>query len=550
MMLQRHVAPGSDVSIVISMGPVKTEVVSKHSMLSGRKKSGLRLARSTGRVFFLSAAILLSSCATVSFDEPKSESTHIADNTATELGQWSMQWARAHDGESGFYPLAGGMDALTARLALAERAQKTLDLQYFLIKDDKAGLVLKKSLLLAADRGVRVRLLLDDIFTSASDRGLVLLNQHPNIEVRLFNPLSRSGFKSLNFVYDFSRANRRMHNKSFSADNAVSIIGGRNIGEEYFELKDGAVFVDFDLLAFGPVVSEISASFDDFWNHSLALPIEYVARPVKNETLEDYRAMSGDLRGFYDDVYPGATNNDLLADILAGRLQLFSAPARVIADSPGKLQEKVGSEHQLLLNELRTLFLGAERELLIVSPYYVPLDRGVQFAREAIANGIEVTVITNSLASNNHIAVHSAYSRYRRDVIRAGVQIYETRADAGRSMATVEDGPEQMTLHTKLIIVDRRHLVVGSPNIDPRSLEINAEKALLIDCEPLARGIAGRIDELLPEVAYRVVENEAGRLEWHGRIDGRNVIETSEPLAGGWRKFKAWFFKIVPDRQL
>jgi putative cardiolipin synthase len=499
---------------------------------------------------FIVAAVALG-CATVSFDEPKPESTYIVDTAQTALGKWSTQWVDAHDGASGFYPLAGGMDALAARLGLAERAEKSIDLQYFLMKDDKAGRVISKSLLLAADRGVRVRFLLDDIFTSASDRKLVLLNEHPNIEVRLFNPVSRSGLSSLNFLFDFRRANRRMHNKSFSVDNAVSIVGGRNIGEEYFELKDGAVFVDFDVLTFGPVVSEISESFDDFWNHSRALPIDYVAKPSNNETLESYRATTGrDLRKLYDDVYAGAFKNDLLQDIFMERRLLTPASARVIADSPDKLEAKVGPEHQLLLNELRELFLSAEHELLIVSPYYVPLDNGVQFARDAMLRGIKVIMVTNSLASNNHIAVHSAYSKYRRDLIRAGMQLYETRANAGRSMVDDEEASEQMTLHTKLIIVDRRYLVIGSPNMDPRSLAINAEKGLIIDSEPLARGIAERVDELLPDIAYRVVENESGKLEWQGSIDGQDVIETSEPLASRWLRFKAWFLKIVPDRQL
>lgn len=330
----------------------------------------------------------------------------------------------------------------------------------------------------------------------------------------------------------------------------MSIIGGRNIGDEYFELKDGAVFVDFDVLAVGPIVSEISESFDDFWNHSHAVPIENVAKPLKDETLESYRATSGeDLRVLYGRINGAAVKSDMIQDILTGRLQLYPAAARVIADSPDKLSKRAGPEHQLLLKELGELALGAECELLVVSPYYVPLESGIQFVKEARSRDIKLIMVTNSLASNNHIAVHSGYSKYRRDVIRAGVQLYETRADAGRSVAS-DDGPEQLTLHTKLLIVDRRYLVAGSPNMDPRSLEINAEKGLIIDSEALAGSVAEHILELLPDATYRVVENESGKLEWHGRFDGESVIETTEPLASRSRRLAAWFLKIVPDRQL
>ncbi|MGI9265351.1 MAG: phospholipase D family protein [Gammaproteobacteria bacterium] len=508
-------------------------------------------ARLTRLAFLATAFVILSCCTTVSFDEPKFESSYITDTAQSELGGWSAQWVDAHNGASGFYPLASGMDALAARLGLAEKAQKSIDLQYFIMKGDTAGLAIFKSLLMAADRGVRIRLLLDDIWTSASDRKLVLLNEHPNIEVRLFNPVSRRGFTWVNATFDFRRANRRMHNKSFSVDNAVSIIGGRNIGDEYFELNDSAVFVDFDVLAVGPIVSEISESFDDFWNHTHAIPIENVAKPLKKETLESFRATSGpDLRLLYGGVYAGTTLSDLLQELLTGRHQLYPASARVIADSPDKLSERVGPEHQLLLNELRQLLLGAERELLVVSPYYVPLENGIQFVQEAQSRGIEMTLVTNSLASTNHVAVHSGYSKYRRDLIRAGVQLYESRADAGRSIALENDSPEQLTLHTKLVIVDRRFLVVGSPNMDPRSFEINAEKGLIIDSKALSQNVAERIMELLPDATYQVLENESGKLEWHGRIDGEKMIETSEPLASRSRRLSAWFLKIVPDRQL
>jgi putative cardiolipin synthase len=502
-------------------------------------------------VFLATVFALVSACATVSFDEPKDQSRYLADTAQTELGDWTSQWVEAHEGVSGFYPLSGGLDALVTRLGLAEKAQKSIDLQYFIMKGDTAGLAVFKSLLMAADRGVRVRVLLDDIWTTTSDRKLVLLNEHPNIEVRLFNPVSRRGFTWLNIAFDFRRANRRMHNKSFSVDNAMSIIGGRNIGDEYFELKDDAVFVDFDVLAAGPIVSEISESFDDFWNHSHAMPIENIAKPLKNETLESFRATTGvDLRVLHGGVIEGNAQSNLLQDVLTGQIPLYPASARVIADSPDILSEKAGPEHQLLVEGLSELLLDAEHELVVVSPYYVPLKNGIQFAREARSRGIEITMVTNSLASTNHIAVHSGYSKYRRDAIRAGVKLYESRANAGRSIAADDEGPDRLVLHTKLIVVDRRYLVVGSPNMDPRSLEINAEKGLIIDSEALAGIVVEGILEQLPATTYQVIENESGKLEWRGRIDGEEVVVTREPQASRSRRLAAWFLKIVPDSQL
>ena len=240
-------------------------------------------------LLLLLSATAFTGCATVSFTEPKSYSETITDTADTRLGEGVSRWADAHGGLSGFYPLSQGMDALGVRLRLAEVAEKSIDLQYFLMKGDTAGAVMMNALLKAADRGVRVRFLLDDIFTTAKDRVLLLINQHPNIEVRLFNPVSRRGFHTLNFVGDFRQANRRMHNKSFTVDNQISVVGGRNIADEYFQLKTGSVFVDFDVLAMGPIAAEISESFDNYWNHSRAVPMDQIATNKEDEELEALR---------------------------------------------------------------------------------------------------------------------------------------------------------------------------------------------------------------------------------------------------------------------
>ncbi len=503
-------------------------------------------------VILLLSSAVFSGCATVAFDQPKTHSEAIADTSDTRLGKNVLEWSEQHEGLSGIYPLSQGMDALGARLRLAEVAERTIDLQYFLMKDDMAGLVMMNALLKAADRGVRVRFLLDDIFTTSADRNLLLLNQHPNIEVRLFNPVSRRGLSSgLNFVGDFRRANRRMHNKSFTVDNQISIVGGRNIADEYFQLKTGSVFVDFDVLAMGPVAAEISQSFDEYWNHSRAVPMEQVADNKNNEDLETVRAdIAEEFDGAYDAVYGRALESQLLQDLIANREPWFPAYAVVLSDSPDKLINDISEEHMQLATDLLDVLHSARSEIIFISPYYVPGKGGVELVQQLVDKGIRVIILTNSLASNNHVPVHGGYARYRKDVVRAGVELYEARANAAAEYQGAEDGVDSMTLHTKAILIDRRYLFVGSLNLDPRSIQINAEMGLLIDSAEIVGGFTDNADEKLAAIAYRVKLNDKGQLEWHGRIDGEDVVETHEPLTSRWLRFKAWFMKIAPESQL
>ena len=498
----------------------------------------------------LAVASALHGCASVPLDLPKTQSTAIVNTSDTHFGRAAEGWARLHDGRSGFFPFVNGMDALGARLDMIEKAEKSVDLQYFLMKDDTAGLLMTNALIGAADRGVRVRFLLDDVFTSASDRTLLLLSQHPNIEVRLFNPISRRGLYSLNFVGSFSKANRRMHNKSFTVDNAISIVGGRNIADEYFQLKDDAVFADFDILAFGEIAKAISKSFDIYWNHELAIPIEQLLNVNDSGSLESERSrLTEEAKPTYAAIYKEALSSEILQDLITGNQPLFVANAVVIADDPDKLVNPVGTEHMGLAADVNEILQQAEQELIFISPYYVPGDDGVQYARDLVEKGVRVVVVTNSLASNNHVAVHSGYSGYRKDVIEAGVELYEVRANAGNEVQGGE-GPGVLTLHTKLILIDRRYLFVGSLNLDPRSLEINAEMGLLVDSEELVGAMAVGLEADIPSIAYRVVLDDKGRLQWQGKIDGERVIENTEPLAGKWLRFKAWFLKIAPESQL
>ena len=502
-------------------------------------------------LLLLLSAAAFSGCATVSFNEPKPYSETITDTADTRLGKGVSQWTDTHGGLSGFYPLTQGMDALGVRLRLAEIAEKSIDLQYFLMKNDTAGKVMANALLKAADRGVRIRFLLDDIFTTVPDRGLLLLNQHANIEIRLFNPVSRRGFYSLNFVGDFRRANRRMHNKSFTVDNQVSVVGGRNIADEYFQLKTDSVFVDFDMLALGPITYDISRNFDKFWNHSRAVPMHQIASNHKNEELEKVRSeIAEEFDKIYDTVYKQALESQLLQDLMADRQLLYPAEALVLSDSPDKLINKISEEHMQLATNLRDIVLSAKKEVIFISPYYVPRSSGVQLVRSLVNKGVRVIILTNSLASNNHIPVHSGYARYRKDVIKAGAELYEARANAAHEMQSTNEGTQTLTLHTKLFLIDRRYMFVGSLNLDPRAIEINAEMGLIIDSEEMVGMLTSGIEELFPKVAYQVILNDKGRLEWHGRINGKEVIETQEPLTSSWLRFKAWFMKIAPESQL
>ncbi|UCB55534.1 MAG: phospholipase D family protein [Thiotrichales bacterium] len=496
-------------------------------------------------------AVVVSACTTVPFDEPKPYSKAFTETADTRLGQGVTEWVDAHDGRSGFYPLSQGMDALGVRLRLAEVAEKSIDLQYFLMKNDTAGIVMTNALLKAADRGVRVRFLLDDIFTTASDRGLLLLNQHPNIEVRLFNPISRRGFASLNFVGDFRQANRRMHNKSFTVDNMISVVGGRNIADEYFELKTDSEFVDFDVAALGPIVADISRSFDDYWNHSRAVPMERIAANEADEDLESVRAEIDErMNSIYDSVYSEALESQLLQDLIANRRQLFHAEARILSDSPDKLINEISEEHMRLATDLRGVLYSAEKEIIFISPYYVPGKGGVELVRNLVDKGVRVVILTNSLASNNHVPVHGGYARYRKDVIRAGAELYEARVNSARERSGDDDGPETLTLHTKAFLIDQRYLFVGSLNLDPRSIQINAEMGLLIDSEEMIQYMVPNPGERISMMTYRVILNEDDELEWHGRINGEEVIETKEPNTSAWLRFKAWILRIAPESQL
>lgn len=492
---------------------------------------------------------LVAACASLPTGYEQTESYAFTDTSDTSLGQAVAKWTADHDGQSGFYPLPDGLGAFGARLALIDRAERSIDAQYFLLKNDSAGLIFAGKLIEAADRGVRVRLLLDDIFTTAKDQALLILDEHPNIDIRLFNPIARGGFGWFNYLADFKRANRRMHNKSFTVDNQVTIVGGRNIAEEYFELRTESEFVDFDMLGFGPVAPDVAASFDRYWNHTLSMPIAAFSIDVGPMTELRERALA-EINTTGRSIYLKAVDTPLVQDMLTGKAVVFPADAEVITDDPDKLLNQISMDHQILVTRMAEVVAAAESEVIVINPYFIPRDTGLEFWESVVDKDVQVIVLTNSLASTNHVAVHSSYASYRKRLLEAGVDLYEARANATAVNPETGLRLESLTLHTKLVAIDRRHIFVGSLNLDPRAIDINTEMGVLIDAPAMVAPLVESFRSQLATVSYKLEQDDRGSLEWHGVIDGAQVVESREPLASAWLRFSAWFQKIVPEGQL
>lgn len=494
---------------------------------------------------FILCFATLSGCATVDFDTPREASFAMDASESTTLKQKIEKWKEINPGPSGFYPLVDGTDALGARLRLIEAAEKTIDAQYFLMKNDSAGQVFASALFAAADRGVRVRFLLDDIFTTVGDEAMTIIDGHPNIELRLYNPVSRTGIKGLNYLGDFSRANRRMHNKSFIVDNAAAVVGGRNIADEYFNLNQEGEFLDFDMLIFGEVSEALSVEFDRYWNHERSVPAEVVVGRISEQELADFRNnLSREKLESARKHYQEAFDSDLMLSIGQQETRFYSADAIVITDDPDKLVTAIDVENRLLVKALAEIVNEVTSEVVVMTPYFIPGKAGVDFWRSIVARGVRVVIVTNSLAANNHTAVHSGYARYRKDIIRAGVELFEARADA------VAAADKTMTMHTKAMIFDRESVFVGSLNLDPRSIAINSEMGVVVSSPEMTESLSTRLFSNLPQWTYRVTLNEQGKLRWHANIDGEEVVGTKEPLASWWRRFSAWFLRIAPENQL
>jgi len=499
----------------------------------------------------------LGGCATVDFDYPKTDTRAFEDTDNTYLGQQIAPLRDAHPDESGFYLLIDGIEALAARVLMAKRAERSIDAQYYLITNDLIGYGFIGVLLEAADRGVRVRLLVDDIQTTGYDAGMAALDSHPNFEVRIFNPFAVRSSRGAANITQFSRVNRRMHNKSFTADNQVTLIGGRNIAAEYFAFRDDVNFGDVDVVAIGEVTRDVSRMFDSYWNHYAAAPV-----PAFAKMPEDPAAALEALRGRIDTAVGELKNtpyleafDDSMAKFVASDASAYTwAPYELVYDSPDKSDKDKAETAASIITPLAEAVKAAEKEVIIISPYFVPRQGGIEFLSGLSERGVDVTVITNSLAATNHAIVHSGYVPSRRPLLENGVRIFEVRPDA--SISGVERGGMSenrggagaaiATLHTKAFIVDRERIFIGSFNWDPRSAFINTELGVIIDSPEIAGFAADALYADADQNAYEVVLNDQNQIRWIDRAGDEEVVLSKEPQTGFWRRFSVGFYRMWP----
>jgi cardiolipin synthase C len=525
--------------------------------------------RRLGAFFALAGASLLASgCVSLPRDVQRTPSQAVPASAETELGRIAL--ASTQDPAlSGFRLMSWSEQSFATRLALAARAQRTLDLQYYVFDDDGTGRALMRALRDAAARGVRVRVLLDDLYTGGNDPLLLGLAAYPNVEVRLFNPFAvrfeSVGARVAASLFDFGRVNHRMHNKLFIADGAMAVAGGRNIGDEYFMASHGANYIDLDVFTVGAVLPRLASLFDQYWNSEHVYPLETIV--AAGEPVEvRRRAFEQATREPSGPPLPAPGSKDLLdqagiADELAtGRLELVWAKAEAFADSPDKVigrstrvPGQPASTDPTVRQSLMSELLRARRDVVVSSPYMVP-DRSVL---EDMAEGrlwnVQISVITNSLASTDEPWVHSGYQRYRVEMLDLGVRLYEVAPSrVKRSTNLGSFGQSIGRFHAKAAAIDGELMFIGSLNFDPRSEKHNTELGLLIHSPELTGQLLTLAQLVMNEAAYQVrLGPDRKSLEWHIRTPEGDQVFTEEPDTSWWQRAMLRLVgPFIPEGQL
>lgn len=516
----------------------------------------LSLRARPARLLLLGLLLALAGCATLPPLPARSASHALPAGDGTALAALARPPAGAPADASGVRVLDNPLEAFAARVMLARRAEKTLDVQYYIWNRDITGLLLLDELCKAADRGVRVRLLLDDNGIAGLDPLLAALDRHPGIEVRLFNPFPGRRFKALGYLTDFRRLNHRMHNKAFTADASATLVGGRNIGDDYYGATAESLVADLDLLALGPAATHVEDAFDAFWNDPAAWPAAALLPAPAADAEQRLQATFAAAR--HDKVaarYLAAVAATADADALRPwTTRLTWAPVAVVWDAPGKVRDEV-PPGDLLLPRVLDAIADSRSAVDLVSPYLVPGREGTRVLADAARRGVQVRTLTNSLASSDHAIVHAGYARYREDLVRAGIEVHELRPLLGpaerkalhRRRGALSARSASM-LHTKTFVIDRRLVFVGSFNLDPRSTYLNTEMGLVIDSPALAAAIAANLDRRLPQDSWEVrLTPDEEAIEWVQRDrDGDETVLDREPESSALRRLGLRLLMLLP----
>ncbi|WP_039988452.1 phospholipase D family protein [Vibrio owensii] len=500
------------------------------------------MLRSLSKALLGSMLVLLSACSSIQPRDPSEKSTsfQFGYQSDSSLAEFFESYDKDPNSDTGFYPLNQGNDALLARIALIESAEKSLDLQYYIYRSDETSQLMTWRLYEAAKRGVRVRLLLDDM-QKRNDAGMAELNAHPNIEIRLFNPHQYRNARVFALASDFERLNRRMHNKALIADSVSAIVGGRNIGNEYFSFESNVEFGDFDVMLFGEVVTQTADQFDLYWNSIYAVPMEWIVPEVDKVADQAIQTQVKALE--LEEKFSTGPYNfkelDLYEELQQGNLNLYWGKGEVWFDLP----DKIATQESQLVANLGELLESVEDSFVLISPYFVPTESGTKALTDAAKRGINITIVTNSLASNDVFAVHGWYAKYREDLVKAGIKLWEVKASAKIKSKWSLTGSSRASLHAKLMMIDEKKLFVGSMNWDPRSAELNTEMAVVIEQPEYVKKQQTVLPEQLKENAYQVVMKD-GDIAWIDQATGEEF--DSEPEASVWRKMGAWFSGILP----
>lgn len=507
----------------------------------------MQIKRLLIKLYVIALFFTLSGCATqFKSYPPKSESQSQPYVNNSTLANYFEAINNPTASKDGFYPLSNNRASLLARLLLIELSTVSLDLQYYIFNNDETGQLISWRLFEAAERGVKVRLLLDD-FPAKNEQLLYALAKHPNVEVRLFNPTQYRNPKWLSYIFDFKTANQRMHNKLITADGVTSILGGRNIGNEYFSFGPSVAFGDFDLMVFGDVVDKAGTAFDVYWNSDLATPIEWIVKESirYSDSLSQKVFNQQQLINAFTSERYNFKASTLYKALVNDELSLFWGNASLYYDEPNKV---IHNESQLV-TDVRDILSSANESVIIISPYFVPTQHGTEALISAIERGIEVTVVTNSLASNDVFAVHGWYAKYREALLYGDVELWETKAtnnDESNDNWSLT-GSSKSSLHAKIIIVDDNRFFTGSINMDPRSGNLNTEMGILFEQNEYVGKTIEQLPIYLAQNAYKLELNN-DEIQWIDLASGKNF--SSEPEASLSQRLGAWLSGILPVEKL